>query len=236
MWIRFVPIFEELRKEIIEKRAIGDVQRFFMDFGNPNGFEDLPANSRFKDISLGAGALLDIGVYPLTFASLILGDFKVGKAHPRPRNVVSSLSLVDGVDASNVVVIGYDVPDRKGKKTAICTSTFLYKSSDEFARIEGSAGEIVIFGPAGSVPIGFRIKSGPQLGFGETDTREERTYRVDKPAGTLGFFWEADAVAQDIAARRTEDSTMPLEESLRMMRLMDQIRQQGGLFYPQDSH
>jgi len=46
--------------------------------------------------------------------------------------------------------------------------------------------------------------------------------------------WEADAVALDIANGRTENGIMPVEESLRIMKLMDGIRRQGGLVYPQD--
>lgn len=221
----------------MEKRSIGDVKRFFMDFGNLMPLDSLPANSRLKDNALGAGALLDIGIYPLTFASLILGDFKVGEQHPQLKNVTSSLTIVNGMDEANVVVLDYPANEKsqQGDRTAVCTSTFRYRSGTDFARIEGSNGEITIFGPAGSVPMGFRSKSGPQPGFGEADTRTERKYNVEKPAGTLGFFWEADAVALDISCGKTESSTMPLAESLRMMRLMDQIRGQGGLSYPQDS-
>ena len=229
MWTRFVPIFEILRQEIVGNRSIGDVHRMFVDFGNLMPLDTLPADSRSKDPALGAGALLDIGVYPLTYASLIMGDFKLGKQHPKVQTT-SSLTIVDGMDESNVVVLNYPTG-----KTAICSSTFRYRSGENFARIEGSAGEIVIFGPAGSVPMGFRLKSGPRPGVAEEDNREERTYTVEKPVGALGFFWEADAVALDIAAGRLENATMPLDESLRMMRLMDDVRRQNGLLYPQDS-
>jgi dihydrodiol dehydrogenase / D-xylose 1-dehydrogenase (NADP) len=51
---------------------------------------------------------------------------------------------------------------------------------------------------------------------------------------TIVCRWEADAVALDIAAGRKENEIMPVEESLRMMRLMDDIRKAGGLKYPQD--
>lgn len=241
MWTRFVPLFDMLREEIVEKKVIGDTQRFFMDFGNKMPLDTLPPDSRLKDPKLGAGALLDIGVYTLTYASLIMGNFKVGAAHPQYRKVTASLDIVNGIDESNVVVLDYPTTaagageQGTGSKTAICTSTFKYRSPQEFARIEGSTGEVVIFGPAGSVPTGYYIISGPQPGFGEPDTRTKHTYNVQKPEGTLGFFWEADAVAHDIANGRTENATMPLDESLRMMRLMDQIRYEAGLLYPQDS-
>lgn len=237
VWTRFFPLFDALREEIIEKESIGEVQRFFMDFGNKMPLDTLPTNSRLKDPTLGAGALLDIGVYTLTYASIIMGDFRVGKQHPQLERVTSSLDVVNGMDEANVVVLDYPSAGAgtNRKKTAICSSTFRYRSAEDFARIEGTNGSIIIFGVAASMPTGFRIVSGPQPGFGEADTRIERTYLVEKPEGTMGFFWEADAVAADIANGRTENATMPLDESLRMMRLMDQIRRQGGLLYPQDT-
>ncbi|KAH7384710.1 hypothetical protein BKA64DRAFT_711830 [Cadophora sp. MPI-SDFR-AT-0126] len=237
VWTRFSPMFDALRSEIIDKKSIGQVERFFMDFGNHMPLDDLPASSRLKDPALGAGALLDIGIYTLTYASLIMGDFKVGNAHPKPSRVISSLSISHGIDESNVIVLKYPTASSQTRchtKTAILSSTFRYRTSEDFARIEGSSGTITIFGPAGSLPGGFRTVVGPQPGFGEVDTREVRTYTVDRPEGTLGFFWEADAVAHDIANGRTENAVMPLDESLRIMNLMDEIRREGGLVYPQD--
>lgn len=204
-----------------------------MDFGNHMPLATLPASSRLKDPALGAGALLDIGIYTLTYGSLIMGDFQVGKAHPEPKRVISSLSIVNGIDESNVVVLEYSAASSR-TKTAILSSTFNYRSGEDFARIEGSSGSITIFGIAGSVPGGFRILEGAQPPFGQVDTRKERTFKIERPTGTLGFFWEADAVALDIANGRTENDIMPLDETLRLMKLMDGIRKEGGLVYPQD--
>lgn len=235
VWTRFFPLFEALHEEIMVKKSIGEVQRFFIDFGNKMPLDTLPPESRLKDPALGAGALLDIGVYALTYASIILGEWKVGKQHPEIAKVVSSLDIVNGMDEANVVVLDYASGTSAAKKTAICTSTFRYRGAEDFARIEGSKGSITIFGPAASVPGGFRVVEGSRPGSGEADDRSERTFNVEKPAGTSGFFWEADAVAEDIANSRTENATMPLDETLRMMRLMDGIRREAGLKYPQDS-
>lgn len=237
VWTRFFPLFKALHEEIIEKKSIGEVQRFFMDFGNNMALDTLPSDSRLKDPALGAGALLDIGVYTLTYASIIMGEWKVGKQHPQLKKVTSSMTIVDGIDETNVVVLDYPLSRGtgfEGGKTAICTSTFRYRSADDFARIEGSHGTIVIFGPAASVPSGFRIVEGPQPRFGEADSRSVRIFNVEKPEGTMGFFWEADAVADDIASCRAENAILPLDETLRIMRLMDSIRREGGLVYPQD--
>ncbi|KAF5025494.1 hypothetical protein F66182_2399 [Fusarium sp. NRRL 66182] len=235
VWTRFFPLFKALHEEIIVKKSIGDVERFFIDFGNKMALDTLPDSHRMKDPALGAGALLDIGVYTLTYASIIMGDWKVGKQHPTPKKVVSSLDINNGMDEANVVVLDY--PSATGvAKTAVCTSTFRYRGPHEFARIEGTNGNIVIFGLGVSIPGGFRVTEGARPGHGEVDNTRERVFNVEKPEGTLGFFWEADAVAVDIANGRTENETMPLDETLRMMRLMDDIRREGGLEYPQDKN
>ncbi|WAO84647.1 Putative dimeric dihydrodiol dehydrogenase protein [Fusarium falciforme] len=234
VWTRFFPLFAALKEEILVKKSIGEVERFFIDFGNKMSLDTLPANSRLKDPALGAGALLDIGVYTLTYASIILGEWKVGNEHPEPIKVTSSLDIVNEIDEANVVILDYASTTGGAKKTAICSSTFRYRGAEEFARIEGTDGTIILFGPGVSVPSGFRVFEGSRPGFGEADERRERTFNVEKPDGTFGFFWEADAVAVDIANGRTENAIIPLDETLRMMRLMDGIRREGGLAYPQD--
>lgn len=63
--------------------------------------------------------------------------------------------------------------------------------------------------------------------------KEDEVREYEPEVGT-GFFWEADAVALDVAAGRTENAVMPVGESARMMRLMDDVRAKCGLRYPQD--
>lgn len=193
----------------------------------------LPKGHRLKEPALGAGALLDIGIYTLTYASIILGEWRLGKEHPKIRKVLSSLDIVDGIDEANVIVLEY--PSATGTvKTGICTSSFRYRGPQNFGRIEGSNGSIELFGQGVSVPGGFSLTEGPRPGPGEADTRTTRVFQVERPLGTLGFCWEADAVAKDIARGRTENDIIPLDETLRIMHLMDDVRAAGGLRYPQD--
>ena len=49
-----------------------------------------------------------------------------------------------------------------------------------------------------------------------------------------GFYWEADAVAVDIMKGRKEDERMPWTETIRVMELLDEVRRQGGVVFPQD--
>lgn len=233
--MRFCSLFEALHEEIIVKKSIGEVQRLSIDFGNKFDLSSLPDNHRLKDPALGGGALLDIGFYTLTFASIILGDWKVGKDHPKPTKVLSSLDIVDGIDAANTVVLEYPSANG-GVKTGVCTSSFRYRGADEFGYIQGTNGSITLFGPAVSVPGGFRVTEGERPGPPAADTRTTRVFNVERHEGTLGFYWEADAVAQDIAKGKTESDVVPLDETLRLMELMDEIRAANGLKYPQDEN
>lgn len=234
-WVRFCSLFEALREEIIVRKSIGEVQRLSIDFGNKFDLSSLPSTHRLKDPALGGGALLDIGFYTLTFASIILGDWKVGKDHPKPTKVLSSLDIVDGIDAANTVILEYPSANG-GVRTGVCTSSFRYRGPDEFGYIQGTNGSITLFGPAVSVPGGFRVTEGERPGPPAADTRTTRVFNVERHEGTLGFYWEADAVAQDIAAGKTESDVVPLDETIRLMELMDDIRAANGLKYPQDEN
>lgn len=126
----------------------------------------------------------------------------------------------DGVDWSDSVTLSYPGTSR----LAICTATVFNRTPETFCRLEGSEGVIEVSGPAASVPRKITIKR---------QGKEDEVREYEPETGT-GFFWEADAVACDVAEGRKESAIMPLEESLRMMRLMDDIRGLCGLKYPQD--
>ena len=61
---------------------------------------------------------------------------------------------------------------------------------------------------------------------------EEKKIKFEVPG--FGFYFEADAVATDLSNGRKENDIMPLQESLRLMKLMDDIRTQNRLGYKQD--
>ncbi|KAB8266846.1 NAD(P)-binding protein [Aspergillus minisclerotigenes] len=216
---RFFPLMQSLHDHLYVKRSIGKIHRVFIDFGLDMPLLELPATSRLKDPALGAGALLDIGIYPLTYASLVMGVGKLGKEYPDPK-VASVLTLVDEIDESNAVILRYEAQDA----TAICTSTLSFRTPEKSTRIEGSEGTITIFGVAASCPREVKLK---RTCAGDNQSEKE-VFRFDHPPGTTGFIYEADAVARDIAHGRMESETMPLDETLRMLRLMDTIRRDGG--------
>lgn len=218
VWTRFFPIASALQKLIHVDKAIGDISRVFIDFSLYMPISSLPPSSRTADPSLGAGALLDIGIYTLTWASIILDQHPENSAASSP-SVASSMNFTGGVDEMTSMILNYD----KLKAQAICTASMRYKSAAEFCRIEGAKGSVLVGGVATSKP-GYLVV--------RVDGEEER--RIEFEAPGFGFYYEADAIAADLRAGRKENDTMPLRESLRMMKLMDSVRGQNGLKYRQD--
>lgn len=155
---------------------------------------------------------------------MIMGAGRLGDEYPEAK-VTSTLDLKDGVDESDTVIMQYRSSDGL-QQTAISLATVHFSNSPDFGYIYGTNGSIVLYTEKGpSCPTGFRVTKGKE---------EVQDFRFDQAEGTMGFIHEADAVARDIVAGRTENAIMPLKESLRVMRLLDQIRAQNGLIYPQD--
>ncbi|KAH8601505.1 hypothetical protein B0O99DRAFT_606777 [Bisporella sp. PMI_857] len=231
VWTRFLPVISSLQEHLHIQKSIGTIQRVFVDFSLQMNLQDLPPTSRVKDPTLGAGALLDIGLYSLTLASLILGSGTVGDKHPTP-TVASSMAILDGIDYSNVVVLNYPQPSGPDS-VAVCTSTVQHKGSPDFCTIEGSGGTITVFGPATSIPRGFRIRRDVDSSSG-VNAGDQAEETLEFSHAGVGWHFEADAVAVDISLKRTESEIMPLAETLRMLTLMDMVRKEGGLVYPQD--
>lgn len=221
MWTRHFPIVQAIQKALHEDKVIGDVRRAFCDFAQDQNFAQLSPDSRLKDVSLGAGVLLDLGVYPLTWILLSLEPIlgATGQAEETPK-VAALQSIVEGVDTATTIVTLY-ADGRQGVATChmgVKTDTL------EFARINGTEGTLVVEGGAAPVPTAYRIK--------KLDGSEQK-FVFDRYNGR-GFFWEADAVALDIAAKKTESAVMPWAETIRVMELTDEARRQGGAKFPQD--
>lgn len=207
---------KELQRLIHVEKAIGEVTRAFIDFGLEMPLDKQAPGSRVADLALGAGSLLDIGMYTLTWENMIMHG--QAEDYEKP-TVLSSLILNKGVDEISTVVLSY----QKKRAQAICTASYLYKTEPEFCRVEGTEGTIHILGRATSKPHTLIVR--------KKDAEEKKLEFLFEG---WGFFREADAVAKDIRDGKLEDDTMPLKETIRMMELMDYVREQNGLRYPQD--
>lgn len=216
----------------------------------------LPETSRLKDVSLGAGSLLDIGIYSLTWGLMALeppldyghhNQIVNGRKfveeegeRKKPPQVYSAQTLEHNVDVASSMILFYPESGRQG----ILTSSLMHKTDDKFFRIEGTMGTVLVSGDTASMPSAITIRmkaagAGKDLGDKKAEVdgggaSEEMTLTFEETNGGKGFYYEADAVAVDISNGRLESEIMPLGESLRVLEIMDQVRKGGGAKFPQD--
>jgi len=229
MWLRHRPLVAQLRKLLYEEKAIGDVFRMFADFALEVDIPSLPETSRHRNVKLGAGSFLDIGIYSLTWAILAL-DPGTPQHSERPL-VLAAQTHRHGVEVTTSVLLQYPSTGRQGIATS---STVANGDPNVICRIEGTQGYIEVEGPTGSLPLSFTVypkREGDPNSGGATKPSGKK---YDFPRVGRGFVYEADDTALDIAAGRKESQIMPLSETIHVMELMDSIRKQGGTKYPPD--
>ena len=204
MWTRYLPAVVRAR-ELIAEGAIGDVRLVQADFGfragiNPEG--------RLFNLALGGGALLDVGIYVISMASMILG--------PRPSRVASTTQIGEtGVDEQSAFLLQYPGGELAVLSCAVRTGTAVE------ARVFGTEGSILLHGPF--------FKCGAL-----TVKRGGEEEHIDLPLEGNGYNYEAAEVGRCLRVGLKESDVMPLDETLVLMELMDSIRAQWGLSYPME--
>ncbi|KAI1443233.1 NAD(P)-binding protein [Annulohypoxylon stygium] len=216
MWTRFFPLTRKLLSLLHDEKVIGDIHRVFCDFSLNQNISSLGPESRLKNPALGAGTLLDIGIYSLTWG-LLGSEAETGEEAHTP-DIVARQTLNTGVDIATSAILAYP-----NGMQAIITSSSLFKTKPVFCTVQGSQGYVEIEGFT-SAPQSFTVYS--------LDGSSKK-YEFERPG--RGFYWEADAVAADIATGKSQSNVMPWSETLRVLGILDEIRRQGGAKFPQDA-
>ena len=202
MWTRYLPVMIQVRKWLADG-AIGDVQILQVEFGFQAGFD---AESRLFDPKLGGGALMDVGIYTVSLASMVFGC--------QPARIASMAHLcATGVDDQAAMLFGYE-----GGAFALL-STSLRTSTVHEATIIGSKGNIRIH------PMFWRATKA-------TLTVGRHTVTADMPHDGNGYNYEAAEVMRCLRAGELESPTIPLDESIEIMKTMDEVRKPWGVRYP----
>jgi predicted dehydrogenase len=202
MWSRFLPQTDVIA-QLLADGILGEVTTVLADHGQ--SFDPDPAGRLFNP-ALAGGALLDLGIYPISFASFVLGG---------PDTVVAIGSITDtGVDAQVSMTLA------TGSAQA-CLNTTLMARTPTTASISGSAGYLELSGPFyGPAVLALTTPAG-------------RVVRDRDPiAGHHGLCFEAAHVAQLVADGATESPLLPLDETVRILATIDEIRRQLGVTYP----
>jgi predicted dehydrogenase len=202
MWMRFLPHIARVRK-ILAAGTLGKIA--YLTAEHAQWFAEDPEFRLFAP-SLGGGALLDLGIYPVSFEHLVLGV-------PSRITAVSDRAFT-GVDATTSMIFQYD-----GGAHAVLT-TSLACASNNPAAIYGSEARLEIDGWF-YTPTTFRVIA--------RDGTELERYHV--PDGGQGLRHEAAEVGRCLRAGLTESPLLPLDETLAIMQSLDDVRRQIGLDY-----
>lgn len=202
MWTRFLPVIREV-KERIKKGDIGAVSMLFADFGFKAPYDPL---SRIFNPELAGGALLDIGIYPISLASLIF--------EKQPEEILSQAILgTTSVDEQSSYLFRY------GNHSLAVLASTIRGISPRSAYIVGEDGSFYI-------PEFWKARKATLI-------RGEKTVELVEPAFLgSGYNYQAQEVMDCICRGVTESSIMPLDESLAIMQTMDRVRDKIGLKYP----
>ncbi|TEA14310.1 putative D-xylose 1-dehydrogenase [Colletotrichum sidae] len=229
MWLRHRPIVQDLQRMLHRDKIIGDVFHVYSEFGLELDISNLPDGSRYKQLHLGAGSLLDLGIYPLTWAILGLDAESPGSSE-KPK-ILASQTHDGEVEVTTSVILQYPSTGRQG---VITSTTMATGNPDVLARIQGTNGTVELHGTVPSDADAFTVY--PKFWRDQTLGIVERNAgkRYDYKAVGRGYYWEADNAALDVLAGRMESSIMPWAETIRVLEIMDEVRRQGGTVYPQD--
>ncbi|XP_071522465.1 trans-1,2-dihydrobenzene-1,2-diol dehydrogenase-like [Panulirus ornatus] len=209
VWSRFFPVYKEMM-ERIKSGEIGDVVQVFCSFG-----ANLEHVDRSVKKSLGGGGTLDLGLYCVQFASLVMGGEK-------PAKVVAAGHLnYDGVDESASATLVYS----KGRLATLNSSIHCKLPCEGI--IIGTKGTLKVNYPVWC-PESFESPSGKFVSL-LPNTGQSFIYTNGQ-----GMMYETMEVRRCIKQGLLESPMMSLDETMVLAEVIEQIRRQVGVTFPQD--
>jgi predicted dehydrogenase len=203
LWTRFLPSVIKA-EELIRDGKLGELIHIKSDFGFKAKFD--PTGRIFNN-ELGGGSLLDIGIYPVFIALLLLGV---------PDELNSKAILSDqGIDTSLSVNFKYNTG-----KLASLYSTILAET----------AIETDICGTLGRIRFNRKWHNPTSLVFSSNNHEEQYTFKIKGN----GYEYEAAEATRCFREGLIESPLLPHQFSIQLIRLLDQIRSQNGIKYKSD--
>lgn len=201
MWTRFMPLTKKLI-QLLDEKIIGEVMFMTANLNFP-----MMQKERLINPQLAGGALLDVGIYPLTIASVVMGeDIEEINA--------TAVRTDQGVDKMGQYTIRYKNGKIADLNAGMCSF------SDGNAVIYGTEGYILVEG----VNCLRNIKV--------FDANWNLTNIIEKEEQISGYEYEVEACINAIQKGDIECKEMTHKQTLRMMRVMDEIRRKIGVIYP----
>ena len=207
MWTRFLPHMVRIR-EILAEGLLGDVRAVMVDHD-----QKIDHIERLVRPELGGGALLDLGIYPVSFAWDVLGAPSSILAHSTP--------LATGVDAQTSIILGYP----SGAHAVLQTQ--LDARGPNRAAINGTTGRIEI------EYVWYNQTSFTRWATAADGNGEEVVERFESRVEGRGMHFQAAELERIVASGRLEGDILPPSQTVAIMETMDTVRGIIGLTYPE---
>jgi predicted dehydrogenase len=259
VWTRYFPLSIQVRN-LISSGAIGNVYRTIgesvpslslpsrytnantalpqadLSVGNdaPDGKVTFADTNRMVNPDLAGGALLDLGIYALTWVFQTLYHVQPEQEKEAPKVVASVQKYHTGADEATSIIVQF--PKHKSKGIALTSLRLASDVDGQYSggpaiRIQGSEGEIQVVGPA-YCPLQYKVIK--KDGGGKIEVVD---CPIPKDAGRdgwgQGMFWEADECARCLRDGKKESTGLPWSESIVIMEVMDEALRQGDVVYPE---
>ena len=205
MWTRYLPHMIRIR-EIIESGTLGEIRAVFAD--HTQRISDDPAH-RLNALELGGGALLDLGIYPVSFAWDMLGA---------PTSITATARL--GGTGADTEVATIFTHASGAVSTTLSSSR---AAGPNTAHVVGTEGRIDI-DRVWYTPTSFRVTAP------DGTVLEEFVSDVEG----RGMQFQALAAEETIAGGATDSERLPIDETVAIMETLDAVRRQIGLRYPEE--
>ena len=202
MWARFLPHYAQVR-EIIQSGVLGKIHTIHADHGQRLADQNIP---RLVEPALAGGALLDLGIYPVSFAHMILGN---------PSKITSSAVITDkGVDAQTSMIFDY----ASGAQAVLNTTM-----------IEQTPCRAVVAGLHGWLEIDrtFYNPASMRVVLNDGATTEYPSSYIGH-----GLREQAEVFKQLVTSGQQQSQILNWQDTVDIMKTLDQVRSQIGLKYP----
>ena len=191
--------------ELVNNGAIGKPQLLTANLCYPNYHKE-----RMHKPELAGGALLDLGVYTLNFAAMVFGTDII-------RTTSACIKSDTGVDAQNSITLEY----ADGKMAILCSSQMV--KSDRQGIISGDKGFMIVD----------NINNPQKISVYDSDYQLTDVYNC--PPQITGYEYQVYASIEALENGWLESPFMPHQETLRIMKQMDELRKEWGVIYPSDN-
>lgn len=190
--------------DLLAEKVVGDVRKMTANLNYP-----LLEKERIVKPELAGGALLDVGIYPLNFAYMHFGD--------GVKEIHSAAQMTDaGVDGENGMLLLYD----DGRMAVL--NSGIHGKSDSQGVFYGSKGCMIVE----------NINNPEAIKIYDTEANLVREIKV--PEQISGYEYEILETISCIEEGKSECPSMPHAETLKMMRVMDELRASWGMKYPEE--